>query len=225
VGALEQEVVVRKELLGPLAGIGFVVLVIIGFAVGGDPPDASHDAQEIFDWYGDNKGAVDAGFVIGGPALLLLVLFTNYLRRLFSAAGEAPLAPVVLVGGAILAVGFAIDATIQVAISEAVDDNIDPASAQTLQALWDNDWIPVAFGAALLLLSAGVSAVQTGALPAWLGWIAVVLGILGFTPIGEAAFLGGGLWILVTGVLLALRARGETPTPTPRAPTPPPATP
>ena len=42
----------------------------------------------------------------------------------------------------------------------------------------------------MLLLATGLSIVLYGALPKWLGWIAILLGVIGLTPIGFFAFLG-----------------------------------
>ena len=193
--------------LGPLAGIGFIVLVIIGFAISGEPPDAESAPDEIVNHYLDNKDAIEAGSFIGVAALILFLFFANHLRRLFAAAGEAPLSATILVGAAILAVGVAIDGTIQIALAEAADD-IEATSVQTLQALWDNDFLPMALGTLLFAISAGVSTLQTGALPKWLGWAALVLAVIGFTPAGFVAFLGMGVWILVTAGLLMARGSG-----------------
>ena len=44
-------------------------------------------------------------------------------------------------------------------------------------------------------------------LPVWLGWIAIVLGIVGMTPIGWIAFMGTGVWILIASVMLLLSER------------------
>jgi hypothetical protein len=48
--------------------------------------------------------------------------------------------------------------------------------------------------------------------------VAVLLGVVGFTPIGFVAFLGGGLWILVVSVMLTVRARALTQPPRPGGP-------
>jgi hypothetical protein len=59
----------------------------------------------------------------------------------------------------------------------------------------------------VFLFSTGISIVRHAALPKWLGWIAILLGVLGVTPAGFLAFMGGGIWILVVSVMLALRTR------------------
>ena len=74
---------------------------------------------------------------------------------------------------------------------------------QALNVL-DNDlFLPLAGGIAVMILASGISLVRSVTLlPHWLGWVAVVIGILGFTPAGFFAFLASGLWVLVVSVLL-----------------------
>ena len=99
--------------------------------------------------------------------MLSLLFFGAYLRKLFAAAeppGHGLLSPLVLAAAVIMAVGAGIDMTISVALVEAVED-IDPAAVQALQALWDNDFMPVAIGIVLLLLSCGLSIVQVRSAP------------------------------------------------------------
>jgi hypothetical protein len=142
------------------------------------------------------------------PVRRELIFFAGSLRRALRAAeGEGGvLSALVLAGAIVLATGAAIDATILFAIAEAAED-IEPSAVQALQALWDNDFLPLAMGTQVLLLAAGLSIVRHGALPKALGWIAIVLAILSLTPLGFAAFVGGGLWIAVASVLLTLRER------------------
>jgi hypothetical protein len=204
----------RKEALVPLTGIAFLVIVIVGFTVGGDPPDADSGADEIVDFYLDNKDSVQFGAVLTALAGVLLVFFANHLRRLFAEAGSATVSATVLVGGAIVAIGAAFDATVIFATAEAAED-IEPASVQTLQALWDNDWIPIAMGVLVFLISVGIATLRTGALPVWLGWAALALAVVGLTPIGFVAFIGTALWIAIVSVMLTMRSRATTPAPPP----------
>jgi hypothetical protein len=124
---------------------------------------------------------------------------------------------VALAGATVMAAGAAFDATISYALAEAADD-IEPASVQALQALWDNDWPPLILGASVLMIASGLSIALYGALPRWLGWIGILIGVIGLTPIGFVAFPGGGLWIVVTSVLLTLQARAAIQPPPPGAP-------
>jgi hypothetical protein len=202
-----------KGWLVPLTGVAFIVVAIIGFIVGGEPKDASHPATEIADWYIDNKDSVEVGAFIGVAATVLLVFFGAYLRNVLRvAAGEDDMLSLVsFIGVVVVAVGFAIDTTILIAIAERADD-IDPIAVQSLQALWDNDFVPIALGVLLFLWATGISVVRSGALPKWIGWIMILLGVVALTPIGFASFIGTAVLILVISILLAVRARSAAPT-------------
>jgi hypothetical protein len=203
-----------------VTGIVFVALMIVGFLVVGTPPDATHSPAKISQYYIDHKGRIQAGVLILGLGIIFLVYFTSYLRTVLDRGeGETGLLSRVAFAGIIIfAVGGAIDGTILFAIAEAVDD-IDPTQVQTLQALWDNDFIPFAVGVNLFVVASGLSIVLHKSLPAWLGWIALALGVIGLTPIGLVSFLGAGVWILIVSVLLLVQGR---PTAAPAAASSPP---
>ena len=198
----------RRDWIAPFTGIAFVVLAVIAFAVGGEPPDADDPVEEIVAHYVDNQDSVVFAAILATVAVLLLLFFANYLRGVLASA-EGPrsrLSPLVLVGASVMAVGVAFDATLSLAMAEAADD-LEPASLQALQALWDNDFLPIALGTTTLLISAGGAIVQTRIVPVWLGWVALGLAVVSFTPIGWIGFLGGGLWIAVLAAVLIARAR------------------
>jgi hypothetical protein len=193
----------------PLTGVAFVVVAIIAFVVGGEPPDSKHPAGEIANFYRDNESSIQISAALITLAVVLLIFFAGYLRReLRRAEGEGGVLSLVAFSGAVvLAVGASIDATIAFAMADAAD-HIQPAQLQTLQALWDNDFLPLALGTEVLLLASGLSIVRHRALAPWMGWVAIVLAVLGLTPAGFVAFLGGAIWIAVVSVMLAVRARG-----------------
>src|SRR5919204_2688921 len=201
-----------KAWLVPLTGVAFIVVAIISFIVGGEPKDASHPADEIVNWYIDNKDSVEIGAFIGVAATVLLVFFGAYLRNVLRAAagGTDMLSLVSFIGVVVVAIGFAIDTTISIALAERADD-IDPIAVQSLQALWDNDFVPIALGVLLFLWATGISVIRSGALPRWMGWIMILLGVIALTPIGFASFIGTAVLILVISILLAARARSAAP--------------
>jgi hypothetical protein len=200
----------RRDWWAPLTGVAFVVLLIIGLIVGGEPPDATDEVQEIVDFYVDDKDKIQLGGAISIIATSLLVWFGAVLRnwvRTPDGRGRV-LGDVLFAGTIIAATGSAIDGTISFALAEAAED-IDPTAVQALQALWDNDWMPLALGLQLFLLASGLALLRhTGVLKV-LGWIGVLLGIVALTPVGFVAFLAGGVWLIVLSVILTLQRRSE----------------
>jgi hypothetical protein len=199
-----------KPWWAPLTGVAFLIVLIINFVIAGEPKDADHPPREIVQWYVDNKDAVELGAIFGVAAALLLIFFGAYLRQvLHEAGGEGEsLSLVAFVGFAIVGVGAAIDNTILFAQAEAAD-KINPVAAQALQALWDNDFLPLALGVLCFLWATGVTVIRTGVFPKWLGWVMILLGIAGMTPVGFASAVGAGLLVVILSVMLTLRARRE----------------
>ena len=199
-----------KQWLVPLTGVAFILIVVASFIIVGDePPEAKDGGQEIIDFYTDKKDEVMIGGALGALAAVLLVFFFAHVSRLVSAAAQERimLPTVALVGAGIFATGIGIDMTLQFALAEAGDD-IDPAAAQAIQAIWDNDFLPMIVGLSLMMLSTGIGALKTGILPKWLGWVAVAAGVLVFAgPVGFFAVPVSALWILVVSVLLTMRGR------------------
>jgi hypothetical protein len=82
-----------------------------------------------------------------------------------------------------------------------------------LNVLDNTDFIPMVAGVGVLVLGAGLSTVRHGGLPRWLGWVAVVIGILAFTPAGFVAFLASGIWIALASILLTQARQSAAPGP------------
>jgi len=74
----------------------------------------------------------------------------------------------------------------------------------------------ITIGTSAFLLGAAASVLTTEVLPRWLGWLALLVAIVGAIPshvlggtldhIGIAAFAGLGVWTLIVGVLLGVRS-------------------
>lgn len=201
--------------LAALTGVAFFVVAIVAFAISGEPPDPTDDSvEEIVEFYVDNDSSQMFSAALAGIAATLFVFFAGYLRRVLRAAegeGEGGMLSAVAFAGAIIfALGVAIDGTITFALAETADD-IEPGAVQALSALWHNDFLPFAVGTQVFLLATGISVVRHGALPVWIGWVAIVLGLIAVTPIGFVAFLALGLLVAIISVILTLRARAVQP--------------
>ena len=204
----------RRELrdwVAPLTGVLFVALVIAAAIIAGDSPDATEDtAEEVFSFYQENEDEQFVGGLLFGLSAVALLFFAGWLRRVLRDA-EGPrgiLSAVALAGAIVLAVGITTAATFSIAIADVADDIEDPVVFQTLNALSWGYWVPFAAGVITFLVATGVSVVRHGALPKWLGWIAIVVGVLMFTPAFIVAAPLAGLWVLAVSIMGAIRGRG-----------------
>jgi hypothetical protein len=202
----------NRDWIAPLTGLAFVVLVIIAFAIGGEPPDPTDNSvEEVVDFWVDNDSAQMFSAALAAVAGTLFVFFGGYLRKVLRTA-EGPggiLSAVAFAGVIIFALGIAIDSTIAFALADSAED-IEPDAVQALSALYNNDFVPFALGIQVFLLATGISVVRHGALPKWIGWVAIVLAVIAVTPIGFAAFIATGILVAIMSVMLTMRARAAT---------------
>lgn len=209
---------VRPHPLGLLAGILFVALVIVAFVVlGGDTPELKDSAQKVQSYYTDHNDREQAASVVLAIAMLFGAIFVGHLwSYLRGATGPGAAWPAVaLVGGTVAIAGFLTSAGIHLALAEAADKHYTADSLRTLNALDSDTFFAMGGGMAILLLGSGASLLRSAAAPAWLAWSALVIGILGFTPIGFFAFAASALWVLAASVVLSGRVRAAA---TPSAP-------
>jgi hypothetical protein len=205
--------------IGPLTGILFVVLFIVAILVGGETPDTDDSAQEIVDFYLDNDDSQAVASALLALGCVALIFFVGSLRRALRAAAgdEGGLSTVVLLGGVVMAVGASIFAGIGFTLGDAADD-LPPDAVLTLNALNSDMFFTVAVGTAVFNLSLGLAVLRHGGLPRALGWVALVIGIVGLTPAGFFAFLATGIVVVWASVVLATQpdtAGGPPPAPGP----------
>jgi uncharacterized protein DUF4386 len=199
----------NREWLVPLTGLLFAVLLIVSFIVQGEPKGADHPANEIKQWYLDNKDAAEFSAFLGVVAAAALLFFGAYLRKVLDGAGPM-LSILPLIGLTSVAIGGAIDGMILFALAERADD-LPAASVQTIQAVWDNDFLPLVLGVLVFNWSVGLAILRSGAMPKWLGWWAIVAGVITLAgPIGFVGAMLAGLWIIVASIVLSLGARRRT---------------
>jgi hypothetical protein len=201
--------------VGPLTGILFVVLVIVAFLVSGETPATDDSPREIVDFYLDNDDSQAAGSAVLALGCVALIFFLGTLRRsLRAAAGDdGGLSTVVLLGGVVIAVGASIFAGIGFTLGDAADE-LPPSAILTLNALNSDMFFTVAVGTAVFNLALALAVLRHGGLPRPLGWVALVIGIAGLTPLGFFAFLATGIVIVWASVALLMKPEtgaGSTP--------------
>ena len=208
------------ERYAPLTGIVFVVLVVIAAIIGGETPDTNDSTLSVVRWWQDNDTSQIWANAIAGWSTIFLVWFGGSLRvALRRTEGEPGRLSLVSFGGALLiAAGLLSFAGFGFAAADVADDvpNVAPTVIQTLSVLSTDFFLLVAGGTGLFMIATGVAVVRFGALPTWMGYVAVIVGIAAVTPAGFFAFLVTGIWILIASVMLYQRGQ---PGPTPSAAT------
>ena len=140
-------------------------------------------------------------------AAVLLVLFAIQLWEVLRGDGPGTAAfPLAAFGGALIAsTGLLLGAVVHFALVQAADQQFATA-AQTLNVLDNNDFFAIVGGLSPLFVAAGIATVRQPVLPRWLGWAAIVIGILCLAgPIGFAGALLGLVWIAVVAIIMVVR--------------------
>jgi hypothetical protein len=190
----------------------FVLLAVLAFIIGGETPDTDDSPRKILDFYVDNDSSqLWAGAILAWstvPLMFFLGVLRSTLRATEGAIGR--LSAVAFGGGIVLIVGALSFAGFTFTLGDVADDGLTPQAAQALNALNSDFFFPVAVGSATLLIATAIASLGSRALPAWLAWPALVIGIVALTPLGFFAFLVFLLWTVVTSVML-WRARAASP--------------
>ncbi len=201
-----------KRLL-PLSGIVFVALVAAAFAgLSGSTPGIKASPEQVAAFYRAHHGRQSAAPIV----LLLGVPFLIFFAASLSAAlrplqGTAPTVwRRIFFGGAVLAGGgFLVAGGIHLALADGAQHGLDPVALQALNALDADDFLAFGGGIAVMMLGAAGSMIGAPGALRWLGWAALVLGVLAFSPAGFFAFLGSGIWIAVVSVIVFMLPRPD----------------
>ena len=194
----------RLDRLAPLAGAAFAVLFTVGFLTSGETPDTKATGEEVISHYADS-GKTFFTILVLLIGAVLFVFFAGVLRDALRAGGREWLATVAFGGGLLYALGLAVFAMSQIALTDAADLG-QPQVAQALNIFDNDNFFPAVLGFSVLLLATGWHTLQSGVLPRWLGWASVVLGVLAVAgPAGFVVFLVFPIWVLAASILLYRR--------------------
>jgi hypothetical protein len=183
-----------------------------GFFLSGGEPGEKASAATVMKYYDSHQGRAMIS-VFASPLLVaLLLVFAGGLRARARRQGSSEVGATVMLAGAVLwASGILVGSMIELTLVSS-SDHKQADVARTANVLSNADWVPFIGGIAIFMLGAGLAALATRFVPRWLGWVAVVVGVVSLAgPGGFIGFFAAPLWMLVVGVMLALR-RGESAT-------------
>lgn len=183
----------------PASGVLAGVLVAIAFFASPNSPGDNATGAQVIAWYGSHHTSDFVFDLIGGLALLFLVLFAVALARQVR-TGDRWLAHGALAGAVFGGVGFLTSLGFDTVLAQ--DHNrLTVASAQTLNLLENDFFLPILIGFALFGILTGLAVVVGRILPKWMGWVMFVFGLACLAgPAGFFGVLATVLWVLVAGI-------------------------
>ncbi|CAN5723532.1 hypothetical protein BH24ACT3_BH24ACT3_15980 [soil metagenome] len=203
----------RWEKLGAVAGMVFGVLAALAFLTLGDAPDFVDDPDTVGRFFADNEGRILATTGLAALAALALAWFASGLREAMGRDDRGvavPGAGAVGIGAAIAASSYAISGGILAVGAQRVNEHGDEGAAS---AFLNYDLFQVIFGASapigFAVILAGVAVFTLGPggfLPRWVGWVSLVLAVVGLIPpISWTLTFGMALWSILVGILMLRR--------------------
>jgi hypothetical protein len=198
----------------PLTGVAFAVLLFVGANVSGNTPNSDASPQKVVAYYESHRGGQHASTFLIVYSLVFGLFFAAALRSyLRGRSTEAGLIGLGVSGMTVLAVSGATLAGISFAATD-VPGKISPTAEQALNVLQNDVFFGLLIGAGLFLIGNGLAIVKSVALPRWLGWAAVLFGVVALTPIGWISLVFAlPIWSVIVGVLMVIRQSAPAPTP------------
>jgi len=191
--------------LAPLTGIVFAVLLVVTFA-GPSTPGVHDTGAQVIAHYNKHHSAHLIGDLAGGVGVVFFLFFISSLRSFFrDKEGADGLSRAAFAGGILIAVGGSVFTSLDVAQIDARHD-ITPQAAQALNVLGNDFFFPFEIGLVVFGLCTGLAIIASGALPKWLGWVMVVIGIVAFTPVGFFGFFVILIWSVIVAILIYRRS-------------------
>ncbi len=197
----------RLGRLAPLTGVLFALLAVGAIVANGEEsPKARAGPVKVLAYYTKHRSEVQTSAILFALAFLVLVLFAgalrSYLRRTAAAEG---LGSLVLAGAVLMAAGALIGSGVEYGLAHNIH-SLGLEEARTLNFLSDELFLAVLAGGFVFGACAGIAILRGAALPKWLGWVAIVIGIATLIPPSSFPALFAFLvWSIVVAILMYMR--------------------
>jgi len=201
-----------------LGGVAYVVCFVVGVILIFDgAPDSSSAPGKIIAYYGKSghRDRINIGWVVTGLGVFFFLWFLSALRRSVRLleGDDGFLTGLTTVGGTIYAsltlAAIAVDTGIRTMSDDTYHHTVYPG---LIHAADDAGWVLHASGGVglgAMIIAASLAALRARAVPAWAGWLGIVVGILSLALIVFFPWFLAAIWILVVSVGMFLRAGRE----------------
>jgi hypothetical protein len=194
--------------LAPLTGVLFGVLVLVAvFTNSSETPKASASAARVVSYYAAHRSEVETSGILFALAFVVLLLFAgalrSYLRRTSAAEG---LSALVLAGAVLMVAGALAGTGVEYGIAHNLHD-LSPETIKTLNFVSSELFLPLLAGGFTFGVCSGIAILRGAALPTWLGWVAIVIGIATLIPpTSFPALFAFVIWSIIVSVLMYRRS-------------------
>jgi hypothetical protein len=195
----------KWERYGAGAGLVFVILVVVGALIAGQPPRPDDSVREIAEYYDDHTGAIKVSAFLAGLAAFVFLWFLGSLWSTLRRSEDTRRLATIAVGGGIVGLiftitGFAVNATVAIAVdSTGAVAGVNPKFIYLLSGVIGGMGN---FGAAVLVAATAVAVLRTGVFPAGFGWPGLVLA-LGWLVAGLIVATDA-TWVFTVGFIVFL---------------------
>lgn len=223
----------RWDQIAAVAGLVFIALILASFFTP-DTPGVDSSPEELAAGLTEERIGHQLSLLVGFLADIAFLVFVaglwSRLRRREGVGGM--LAGLFVISAAVFSALILVSEGLYLALVQAAA-TADPATLPALSVL--DYWVGIVVVPPAVTMMLGVAAaiLSTRALPAWLGWLAAVDGVVLSLSLGavfesneETVLVGIGgfggfllflVWTLATSIVLLMKA-GRDPSPTPREP-------
>jgi hypothetical protein len=198
--------------VGPAAGIVGVAVVLIGYSIHGYPP-MNATGSELVRWaHSTDPATFSVGIYLEAVGIILFLVFFTWLCAQLWATPSRPWLAAAAVGGALLWGGSSMleNATFSALLS-AGRNGTDGQGLAALHAVALNVGTPAGVAMALAMIGTGLAGLQAKALPPWLTWPAIAIG-LGWAIPSQLVIGIAGFALFVWIVVVAIRGLISPPT-------------
>ncbi|MBT2492264.1 DUF4386 family protein [Streptomyces sp. ISL-96] len=182
----------------------FFVLLVASAVTAQETPEGDASGAKVLSFFKGHESATKASALLAGLGVVFLIFFASWLRTYLRSKGAGALAPAVFGGAVVIGIGGAARAGISWALASG-HDKIDPSAAQALNLLHASHY-PAIVGIAIFMFATWLSVLRTGALPRWLGWVALPIALIAIAPPTLIPLIGAGVWILVASIVMYVRS-------------------
>lgn len=164
-----------------VSGIVAVVLIIISVVLTPIAPDPDAPLKDILSYFSDHHSGVLISAVLSFLSVPTFLLFAGGLRaRVGRSAGDGDVALGFVTASAATLVGMVLlNSLLGAALGQWIAGLGDDHTVRAVFVLSNLSFGPLSLGTGTFLLAGAAAVLATRLLPAWLGWWALVFGVIG----------------------------------------------